>query len=152
MTNFQRIGAISNTHVGVDFEALAVLSLEAAGIKVHPRFAVPVGIGQRKKGHSFDFGSDDPPVLVECKCHRWTTGGNAPSAKLTVWNEAMYYFLLAPAKYRRILFVLRDYASRRRQTLAEHYLARYSHLVPEGVEIWEFDEIEKSCRILTADK
>ena len=149
MTNHQRIGAISNTHVGIDFEDAAVLSLAAAGIHVLPRFSVPLGVGQMKKGHRFDFGSEDPPVLVECKCHRWTTpGGNAPSAKLTVWNEAMYYFAIAPPGYRRILFVLRDYSSTRRQTLAEHYISRYRHLVPDGVEIWEFDEVEKSCRVL----
>lgn len=101
-----------------------------------------------KKPHRFDFGSNDPPVLVECKCHRWTTGGNAPSAKLTVWNEAMYYFAIAPDGYRRIFFVLHDYSPSRRQTLAEHYLSRYRHLVPEGVEFWEYDEAEQRCRVL----
>jgi hypothetical protein len=149
VTNFQRIGSASNTQVGMDFEQLAVLSLAAAGIVVHPRFAVPVGVGAAKKDHLFDFGSAEPPVLVECKCHRWTTGDNAPSAKLTVWNEAMYYFAVAPAGYRRILLVLRDYSVGRKQTLAEHYLSRYRHLVPAGVEVWEFDEADRTCRVLT---
>jgi hypothetical protein len=123
------------------------------GAAIYPArrsFAVPIGVGQLKKLHNFDFGSEDPPVLVECKCHRWTTGGDAPSAKLTVWNEAMYYFAIAPAGYRRILFVLRDHLAARRQTLAEYYLARYRHLVPDGVEFWEFDETDKRCRVLTA--
>jgi hypothetical protein len=31
MTNFQRIGATSNTQVGVDFERAALRALEAAG-------------------------------------------------------------------------------------------------------------------------
>lgn len=150
MTNFQRIGAISNTHVGVDFERLAVRALEATGLRVQARFSVPVGVGELKKEHQFDFGSAEPPVLVECKCHRWTRpGDNAPSAKLTVWNEAMYYFAITPPGYRRILFVLRDYSVAREQTLAEHYLSRYRHLVPAGVEIWEFDETEGSYRVLT---
>lgn len=148
MTNFQRIGATSNTQVGIDFESAAVRCLAAAGISVTPRFAVPVGVGDLKKAHNFDFGSDSPPVLVECKCHRWTTGGNAPSAKLTVWNEAMYYFTIAPPEYRRIFFVLRDHSATRSLTLAEYYLTRYPHLVPEDVEFWEYDEIAGECRVL----
>jgi hypothetical protein len=149
VTNFQRVGSSSNTQVGIDFESAAVKCLADAGIPVTPRFAVPVGVGQLKKLHNFDFGSQEPLVLVECKCHRWTTGGNAPSAKLTVWNEAMYYFAIAPAGYRRILFVLRDHLVARSQTLAEYYLGRYRHLVPDGVEFWEYDEGEKRCRVLT---
>ena len=27
-----------------------------------------------------------------------------PSAKMTVWNEAMYYFHIAPKQYRKIMF------------------------------------------------
>jgi hypothetical protein len=150
MTNFQRVGSSSNTQVGIDFETAAVQCLAAAGVHVTPRFAVPIGVGQLKKPHTFDFGSQEPPVLVECKCHRWTAGGNAPSAKLTVWNEAMYYFAIAPVDYRRIFFVLRDHLSARRQTLAEYYIGRYRHLIPDGVEFWEFDETDKRCRILSA--
>lgn len=148
MTNFQRVGSISNTAVGSDFERLAVGALAAAGIVVTPRFAVPVGVGRLKKDHCFDFGSAHPPVLVECKCHRWTISGNAPSAKLTVWNEAMFYFAVAPSGFRCILFVLRDYSAGHQQTLAEHYLRRYQHLVPADVEFWEFDEADGTCRVL----
>jgi len=61
----------------------------------------------------------------------------------------MYYFAVAPSGYRRILFVLRDYSTARKQTLAEHYLSRYRHPVPAGVEIWDFDDAEQSCRVLT---
>jgi hypothetical protein len=150
VTNFQRIGASSNTQVGIDFERLAVFALEAAGLKVQPRFSVPVGVGDLKKQHAFDFGSSEPPILIECKCHRWTRpGDNAPSAKLTVWNEAMYYFSIAPSGYRCILFVLRDYSATRGQTLAEYYLTRYRHLVPRNVEIWEFDEARTTCASLS---
>ena len=87
--------------------------------------------------HKFDLGSESPPVLVECKAHTWTSGGNSPSAKLTVWNEAMHYFQCAPKGYRKILFVLRD--ERNAETLAEHYLRRYGHLVPDDVEVWEYN-------------
>ncbi|MDP1171867.1 hypothetical protein Q6304_29435, partial [Klebsiella pneumoniae] len=60
-----------------------------------------------------------------------------PSAKITVWNEAMYYFHLAPADFRKIMFVLKHY--RREMSLASYYLQTHAHMVPEGVEIWEFD-------------
>lgn len=149
MADFQRVGSVSNTQVGIDFEAAAARCLAANGIDVRPAFSVPVGVAARKKPHSFDLGSDDPPVLVECKSHRWTSGGNVPSAKMTVWNEAMYYFFAAPQGYRRIFFVSRDFSPRRDVTLAEYYLNRFRHLVPEGVEFWEFDESDGSCRVLT---
>lgn len=48
-------------------------------------------MGKIKKKHSFDLGCKDKKI-VECKSHKWTSGGNIPSAKLNVWNEAMYYF------------------------------------------------------------
>ena len=76
-------------------------------------------------------------MLVEYKSHTWTQGGNMPSAKMTVWNEAMYYFHLAPVMYRKILFVLKQ--SRREVTLASYYLRTHGHMVPDGVEIWEYD-------------
>lgn len=145
---FQRIGSVSNTQVGIDFENAAIAMFAAKGIKVEPNFAVSVGVGRLRKKHRFDIGSGDPPVLIECKSHRWTTGGNAPSAKLTVWNEAMYYFAVAPLGFRKILFVLRDFSEQRGQTLAEHYLSRFLHLVPEDVEIWEYDEDDRSIRVL----
>jgi hypothetical protein len=31
-----------------------------------------------KKSHRFDLGSDDPPILVECKSFTWTSGGKTP--------------------------------------------------------------------------
>jgi hypothetical protein len=131
---FQRVSGLSNTQIGSAFEEVARACLAEEGISVRRGFAVPVGVGELKKSRSFDLGSDDPPVLVECKSHRWTAGKNAPSAKLTVWNEAMYYFTLAPRTFRRIFFALRDYSPERRLTLAEHYLHRFAHLAPPDVE------------------
>src|SRR5436190_1428566 len=64
-------------------------------------------------------------------------GMRMPSAKMTVWNEAMYYFHVAPDIYRKILFVLKH--SRRDVSLASYYLKTHEHLVPNGVEVWEYD-------------
>jgi len=77
---FQRIGAISNAHAGADFVLLG-----AHNRKKHRRFDLGCGAGR--------------PTLIECKSHKWAAGNNIPSAKLTVWNESMHYFHLAPDTY-----------------------------------------------------
>lgn len=148
--NFQRIGSVSNAHVGRDFEAAAKNILIAAGVEVAENHPVEVGVGKKKKFHAFDLGSDKPPVIVECKSHRWTRGDNVPSAKLTVWNEAMYYFHCAPLRYRKIFFVLRDSRKRNGETLLSYYLRTYGHLVPDEVEIWELDQDSGQCEIVKA--
>ena len=140
MTNFQRVGAISNSHVGKSFEDIALDFFIQQGLLLAPRFSVELGVGEKKGRHNFDFGAANPAVLVECKSHKWTETGNAPSAKLTVWNEAMYYFLLAPPGYRKVLFVLKHAHPKHGETLGEYYLRRYGHLVPKDVEIFEWDE------------
>lgn len=146
--NFQRIGSESNAHVGRDFERLAVAALEERGISVDLNFAVEVGVSDLKKRHVFDLGSSDPPLIVECKSHKWTSGGNVPSAKLTVWNEAMYYFACSPDVYRKVLFVLRDERAKTGETLASYYTRTYAHLIPRGVEIWEFDQGTGSVEVI----
>ena len=92
-------------------------------------------------------GCSEPPTVVECKCHTWTTGGNAPSAKLSVWNEAMFYFMLTPAQYRKILAVLRH--ARGHESIAQHYLKRFGHLVPPGVELWEIEADGSAGRLVS---
>lgn len=59
---------------------------------------------------------------------------------MTVWNEAMYYFLLAPADYRKCMFVLHDRRDGTGETLLEYYLRTYAHLIPSDVEFIEWDE------------
>jgi hypothetical protein len=103
-----------------------------------------VGVGSQKKQHRFDLGAENPAMLVECKSHTWTQGGNMPSAKLTVWNEAMYYFHVAPKQYRKIFFVLKH--MRKEVSLAAYYLANYYHLIPEDVEIWEYCTVDQAGR------
>lgn len=137
---FQRIGSLSNSHVGLDFENKAQLFFEGQGINLEKNLKVLVGVGNIKKNHRFDLGCSDQKILVECKSHRWTTGNNVPSAKLTVWNEAMLYFHSTPTEYRKIMFVLKDTRNKDGETLAQYYIRIYSHLIPGGVEFWEYDE------------
>ena len=137
---FQRIGSKSNAHVGREFELIAQQFFADQGVYLQHSHSVDVGIGSSKKAHHFDLGCSNQKWLVECKSHRWTVGKNVPSAKLTVWNEAMYYFLAAPAEYKKILFVLRDLRGGTGESLTSFYLRTYGHLVPPDVEIWEYDE------------
>lgn len=149
----QRIGSKSNAHVGRDFELAAQRFFANKGLALDLNIKIPVGIGDLKKDHAFDLGCLDEKVLVECKSHKWTTpNDNVPSAKLTVWNEAMYYFFATPSGYRKIMFVLRDYSAKRKETLAEYYIRTYIHLIPEDVELWEYDESGMSAVLLAFNK
>ena len=134
--NFQRVGAISNTQVGREFEEVARLFFAEKGISLQPGFSAPVGF-RVKKSHKFDLGSDDPPLLVECKSYTWTSGGNSPSAKIRGLNDVMLLFSVAPSHYRKVLFVLKH--MRRGESLALHYIKSQGHLIGAGIEIWEFD-------------
>ncbi|HMQ94241.1 hypothetical protein [Amaricoccus sp.] len=138
MTNFQRVGAISNAHVGQELEDIAAKVLAERGIIVGPRYKVTLGVGDIKRSHIFDLGSESPRVLIECKAHTWTSGGNSPSAKLINWAEAMFYFHLTP-NYRRIFFVQRSLKPKTGESLLAYFLRTRPHLVPPGVEFWEYD-------------
>jgi hypothetical protein len=150
MNNFQRVGSISNAHIGRDFEEAAYVYFTGQGYQIIKDVALPIGL-ERKKNHRFDLGSPsnaEDKIIIECKSHRWTSGDNVPSAKLTVWNEAMYYFYLAPVDYRKILFILRDYSNKRNETLGEYYIRTYGHLIPSDVEMMEYDEANQTVRML----
>jgi hypothetical protein len=142
---FQRKGAKSNTHVGKEFERKAREFFSEQGLNLQSDVSIQVGINGTKP-HSFDLGNIDKQVLVECKSHTWTEGGNIPSAKITTWDQAMYLFFVAPGGYRKVLFVLRDWNSKKRETLAEYYVRTKSHLIPKDVEIWEFDEQKETAK------
>lgn len=134
---FQRKGARSNAHVGRDFEAKAREVFAQQGLNLMHCFEIEIGINGRKP-HKFDLGDAQQKVLVECKAHTWTESGNVPSAKMTAWNQAMFFFYAAPSGYRKILFVLKDV--RRDESLGEYYVRINPHLIPADVEIWEFDK------------
>ena len=138
VNNFQRPGAISNADVGSDFETVAQEWFLNEGVRLQRNYRVEVGFSNKKE-RKFDLGSSESPVLVECKSHKWTSGSNVPSAKITVWNESMYYFLLSPQGFRKVLFVLRDVNEKRGESLAEYYVRNHSHLIPDDVEILEYD-------------
>ncbi len=149
---FQRLGSKSNAQVGKDFEVAAQVFFNSQGLSLNLGVKIPVGVEYRKKDHVFDLACLDKKILVECKSHKWTSGNNVPSAKLTVWNEAMYYFMVSPEGYRKIMFVLRDLSDKHSETLAKYYLRTYSHLIPSDVEFWEYNESTRSAVRLTLNK
>jgi hypothetical protein len=137
MNNFQRVGSISNAHVGRDFEARARAILAAQGIPLEVNHKVPCGLGNKKKMHTFDLGSDQPPVIVECKSQTWTSGGNIPSAKMKNWAEAMFYFHMAPPAYRKIFFVEQSFRPASSESLLAYFRRTQAHMIPPDVEFWE---------------
>jgi hypothetical protein len=147
MENHQRIGSISNAHAGREFEDHAATYFEQhEGLILMPKF--PIRISQEHKKHCFDLGSENPAVLVECKSHNWTDTGNMPSAKITIWNEAMYFFYLAPERFRKILFVQEARHARQAETLAEYYVRINKHLIPNDVAILEFNPVSQLARYI----
>ncbi|HSC18817.1 MAG TPA: hypothetical protein VLC74_07875 [Rhizomicrobium sp.] len=143
--NFQRVGAISNTHAGREFEQGAHLYFESTGISLTRNFSVPVGY-HKKKLHKFDLGSAAPPIIVECKSYTWTETLNSPSAKIRGMNEVMLLFSVSPPEFRKILFVLKH--MRKSVSLASHYISTQGHLIGPGIEIWEFDLDQKTAERL----
>ncbi|MDV2684403.1 hypothetical protein RYX56_08470 [Alkalihalophilus lindianensis] len=151
--NFQRENSISNAHVGRDFEEVALDYFKGNNILLDRGVCLPVGVSKLKKNRNFDLGcisSDSKKMIVECKSHKWTSSGKVPSAKMTVWNEAMYYFFLASQGYRKVFFILKDYNEKRGETLGEYYIRTYKHLIPEDVEIMEYDSQLNEVRELKA--
>lgn len=144
----QRSGSQSNAEAGRALEQVAKSFFASQGIDLQIGHTLLLGHGARKKGRAFDLGCDRQKVLVECKSLKWRHGGNVPSAKISVLNEAMFYFHLAPEEYRKILFMLHHKCDRRGVTLAEYYLATYGHLIPSNVEFFEYDEEKRAVKAL----
>ena len=141
---YQRKGAKSNSYVGSGFEALAKRWFLGKGIPLDDQFPMQIGRGMEQT-HNFDLGSENHHIIVECKSHTWTEGGNVPSAKMKAWNEAMYYFHLAPEWYQKVFFVKRSIRSQTGQSLLDYYLKTFRHLTPPDVHFIEYDEdLEKS--------
>ncbi|WP_170456042.1 hypothetical protein [Ruegeria arenilitoris] len=137
MTNFQRQGSISNSHFGRDFEERARAVLAAHDIPLQFSHWVPCGFGNYEKLHSFDLGSEDPPVIVECKSQTWTKGDFVPSVKMKNSAEAMFYIQIAPSGYRNIFFVEKSLRVREGESLLSHFRRTRGHMIPPDVEFWE---------------
>ena len=139
MRNFQRDGSTSNSHVGRAFEVRARMVLAEHGLRLESDHKVPCGLSTVRKSHAFNLGSESLRVIVECKSHTWTSGGNVPNAKMKNWAEAMFYFHMAPRHYRKIFFVERSMRPGRSESLLSYFLRTQAHMIPPDVEFWELD-------------
>jgi hypothetical protein len=149
----QRKGSKSNSDVGARFEKKASKYFHKQGIELNNPFPLEVGVkGRTKKAHKFDLGSEAPKIVVECKSHTWTEGDKVPVAKMTTWNQAMYYFLLCPKGYRKVLFVKHDKRRTTGETLLGYYLKTYRHLIPKDVEFIEYDEKTNAIEFSTKSR
>ena len=140
------MGNEHNPRKGAEFEKRCLAFFEETGVELQRPFSLPVGVNGYKKGHKFDLGSEESNIVVECKCHTWTNGNNAPSAKMSTWNEAMYYFQVCPPGYRKIFCVLKSVKDG--QTLSEYYIRRHKELIPDDVEIWEYDADLQKAKVV----
>lgn len=147
MSNFQREGSVSNAHVGRDFELLVQRLFADQGVDLETNHPVDCGLNTIRKPHSFDLGSDDPKVIVECKSHTWTVGGNIPSAKITTWVEAMFYFHMAPSDYRKLFVVERSLRKGNEESLMGYFARTKAHLIPRDVELWELDPVTATLAV-----
>jgi len=144
----QRKGEKSNTQIGKEFEEKALEYFHKKGIELEKQFRIKIGLDSKKE-HRFDLGNSD--TIVECKAMRWTETENVPSAKMGSWNEAMYYFSLAPKEYKKIFFVEKHYSQKHRKTLLEYYIDNYYHLIPNDVVLYDYDSDSNRCKIYTSE-
>ena len=73
----QRVGSVSNAHVGADFERVALEFFAGKKIALFRNFSIELGLS-KTKNHCFDLGTAKEKILVECKSHRWRAGGGVP--------------------------------------------------------------------------
>ena len=69
-----------------------------------------------------------------------------PSAKITTWDQAMYFFYAAPSGYRKVFFVLKGWSPKKQETLAQYYVRTKHHLIQKDVEVWEFGELHNTAK------
>lgn len=144
-TNYQEKAAHNHRPTGQDFETLIGHFLRQKYPDLQKQFPIELGIADRKRTHKFDFGCQNRHILVECKAHRWTKSYSVPNAKMSVWNETMYYFNLCPPTYTKMFFCLRDFHPKKEHTLAKYYIDTYAHLIPGNVIIWEYDSEKETA-------
>ena len=118
-------------------------------INLQQKYKINVGIGKYKKIHEFDLGNNE--YLIEYKSMSWTKSDNVPSAKIHSWNEAMYYFTIAPKKYKKIFFVEMFYSQKRTKTLLQYYIEKYYHLIPNDVFLYDYYTKNGNCDIYTIE-
>ena len=131
---------MTNTFKGSKFEEVTKLLLEKyLQEKLEKQKKIEIGF-EEKREHKFDLGNSS--YLIECKAFEWTAKNNNPSGKFSTLRETLYYFLLAPKEYRKIL-VLKKSRVKNGKTVLDYFIKLNNHLIPQDVEIFEIDMDKK---------
>lgn len=131
-----------NPAVGREFEERAARIMSRV-LGVQLLLDHPLPLGEPKKLHKFDFGTESGSHVGEAKCYTWTEGGNAPSAKLGFLNQAVFYLSFLPETTVRFIVMRKDCHPKRGETLAEYWCRTDGHLL-RGVRVFEIeDETDK---------
>lgn len=131
---------MTNTFKGSKFEEVTKLLLEEyLQEKLEEQKKIEIGF-EEKREHRFDLGNSN--YLIECKAFEWTAKNNNSSGKFSTLRETLYYFLLAPKEYRKIL-VLKKSRVKNGETVLDYFIRLNYHLIPQDVEIFEIDMDKK---------
>ena len=139
---------MSNKKQGEEFTKLVKEYLENIdNISLNNEYQIEVGLNSiYKKSHKYDLGNEN--IIVECKCYNWEKSGENPSGKIATLNEAMLYFHATTKSYKKKLFLKKTEKNNKKisETFAEYYVRLYNHLIPDDVEVWEFDTINLTAK------
>lgn len=134
----------TNVARGMEFTLEAQRTLgRDLGIPLH--MEVPIGIGDPPKSHRFDLGNKDHEVAIECKAFTWTSSGNIPSAKITTAREALLYLQWLPARWTKVLAMLRSYRSTHHESLAAYFARLNAHLLGQVTVVEVHDGETRVC-------
>lgn len=114
------------------------------GIELEQDWKIKIKASLIRGEHIFQFVSKRHKIIIECADQSWTESGNPDRLKLPTWNEAMYFFRLAPKNYTKILFVKKSINKKSKKSLAEYYFESFMHLIPVNTKIWEYDISKKT--------
>ena len=126
-----------NPKVGRDFQQFVAQRLSD---ELNHLFTLeyPYGIGTPAHPHKFDCVSEDRTIVVECKCYTWTVGGNIPSAKMAMLDEALFYMSFLPVDVTKIIALNKATSPDKAETFAEYFFRIKRHLMRD-VQIYEID-------------
>ncbi len=99
----------------------------------------PVRIGDPPKPHKFDLVSIDENIVIECKCYTWTEGGNVPSAKLAMLDEAILYLRSISFPAKKIIAMRFSWDEKKKKSLATYFCEKKGHLLGD-ISVYEFDD------------
>jgi len=99
----------------------------------------PVEIGNPPKPHKFDLVSKDESIVIECKCYTWTEGGNVPSAKLAMLDEAILYLRSISFPTNKIIAMRYSWNEKKQKSLATYFCEKKGHLLGD-ISVWELDD------------